>query len=113
MKYKIIKISGYNNPYSLTLKGETIERRHIEALLSGNIQEIPGMLEDTVLVVIRDARKQKLKVNLRSTTLVRSDYTDAVYGPAVLLKVKGGQFCGIEAQQGDRIVKTLIVGDKL
>ncbi len=86
--YKIIKVSGYNNPYTLTLKGEEIERRNIEALLCGSIQEIPGMLEDTVLVVIREARKQRLKV-------------------------KNGKFCGIEAQQADRIVKTLIVGDKL
>lgn len=86
MKYKIIKISGYNNPYTLTLKGETIERRNIESLLCGNIQ---------------------------ATTLVRSDFTDAVYGPAILLKVKGGQFCGIEEGQAERIVNTLIVGDKL
>ncbi len=112
MKYKIIKISGYNNPYTLTLKGEEIERRNIEALLCGNIQEIPGMLEDTELVVLRDARKQRLKVNLRATTLVRSDYTDAVYGPAILLKVKNGKFCGIEADRADEIVNTLIVGDK-
>ena len=113
LMYKIIKVSDDNNPYTLTLKGETIERRNIESLLCGSIQEIPGMLEDTVLVVIRDARKQKLKVNLRATSLVRSDFTDAVYGPAILLKVKGGNFCGLEEGQAGRIVNTLLVGDKL
>ena len=113
MKYKIIKVSGYNNPYTLTHRGETIERRVLEAFLCGDIQEIPGMLEDTVLVVIRDARKSRLKVNLQATSLVRADFTDAVYGPAILLRVKGGKFCGIEEGQAERIVNTLIVGDKL
>ncbi len=110
--YKIIKISGYNNPYTRTLKSKTDARKYVEYLLCGSIQEIPGMLEDTVLVVLRDARKQRLKVNLRATNLVRSDYTDAVYGPAILLKVKNGKFCGIEADRADEIVNTLIVGDK-
>ncbi|MBQ8228201.1 MAG: hypothetical protein IJZ88_05875 [Clostridia bacterium] len=107
MAEKIIILAEIGKPYALTIKGETIPVRNLEALVIGKIKELPALIDGTVLVFGKDAKRYGMGINDKATNLVKSDVTEAIYGKAIWCRVANGHFCGFEESSTAELLKTL------